>query len=209
MNEKPILFSGGMVRAILDGTKTMTRRVVKKPAWSPMSQEMFYAGIDLGVREKMKFTNCPYGKPGDGLWVRETWATGWNTMHTQPSKITPGTYVEYKAGPPTLFSSNFYKWRSPIYMPRWASRITLEVISVRVERVQDISEEDAIAEGCSGEPCDHPNPVMPGACEDCMNSGYQYPPGLEFLDLWDSINAKRGYPWESNPWVWAVDFKKV
>ena len=113
-------------------------------------------------------------------------------MHTKPSKIKAGTYVEYKAG--SERSLDFYKWRSPIFMPRWASRITLEIAHVRMERVQEIRVTDLVNEG---------------GWEDDRYLGSSNRLRYPFIDLWNSKNAKRGYPWDSNPWVWVVEFRKV
>lgn len=252
MSEKPILYSGEMVRAILDGRKTQTRRVIKNPPWLKMDDKSFYAGIALGVSEGMEFENCPYGRPGDRLWVREAWRPGaWR----DDGRIA----IDYKASPeltntpwvtiPDDFDGKTFddlwlewtdellnagsipddegyhhweagrsplRWRPSIFMPRWASRITLQVTAVRVERVQDISEEDAIAEGLDREWCSE---FVPETGMDV--SGFDYrdysdPSGItwtspleSFKTLWDSINAKRGYSWDSNPWVWVVEFEQV
>ena len=169
MNEKPILFSTPMVRAILDGRKTMTRRVVKcdsivdnKPYWN--------IG---GFREG----NFPY-QVGIWLWVRETW---------QGTKDC----ISYKASDPQqVVEFNYEPWRPSIFMPRWASRITLEITNVRVERLHEITEEDAEKEGVS--------------FTQYTNANARF----HFMELWDSINSKK-YPWESNPWVWVIEFKRL
>lgn len=184
VKERPILFSGPMVRAILEGRKTQTRRV-KKPQ-----------PIDLGVIHIVGQIKCPYGQPGDRLWVRETFCPDWCDE------------VIYRADDPTGRAardagySHEPKWKPSIFMPRWASRIDLEVVGIRAERLQEISEDDALAEGC--EPGG-------GACSGPMDPvEYDgYTASDEFAALWDSINAKRGHSWESNPWVWVVEFKRV
>lgn len=188
-NERPILFSGAMVRAILDGKKTQTRRVVKPqpPAdWVPSPWP--YDGAAWSDRR------CPYGAPGDRLWVRETWAPISPDEERRPirecrieyradtSAARPGGWDEDTDDPEAA------RWRPSIHMPRWASRLTLEVTGVRVERVQDISEDDARAEG-----------VYP----------YADNPRRFFQELWNSINGARGYGWNSNPWVWVVEFRRV
>lgn len=187
MNEKPILFSGPMVRAILDGRKTMTRRVVKLPP-DAVSVTVDPGGTIFGPGPYIKAGNpdgydyprihCPYD-PGDRLWVRETWCC-YTPMLRNPRYKADG---HNDAG---------WTWKPSIHMPRWASRITLEVTDVRVERVQEITDDDAKAEGC---------PTV---------GWYDGPrPKLWFSHLWDSINAARGYGWDVNPWVWVVSFRRV
>ena len=142
--------------------------------------------------------NCPYGQPGDRLWVRETWSIGVEWDETKPRSITRyspdsadamRSQILYRADRrPTLGNSlGAGKVRPSIHMPRWASRITLEIASVRVERVQDITKEDALAEGIEASRF-----TIAG-----------------FVMLWDKINAKRGFHAETNPWVWVVEFKVV
>lgn len=221
MKERPIIFSGPMVRAILDSRKTQTRRPIKPNryglvrvpatpgsiklhdrglAWNP------YAGSpDTPWIEGKDGVACPYGKVGDTLWVRETF-----TNRKVDGDYPEVVYRADNAARPCNATGNniasgsdvFYlasdwepeRWRPSIYMPRWASRITLEVTRVRVERVQAISCADAIAEG-----------IRPTA-NSLTIDGDTPDPRHEFADLWDSINAKRGYTWSSNPWVWVVDF---
>jgi hypothetical protein len=190
MKERPIIFSGPMVRAILDGRKTMTRRVVKP---QPKRQGPILAMDDL--------PRCPYGAPGDRLYVRETWRLSAHLDGCSPSKawnadskqgLVP-LAIQYRADSHVelgaygdKISWTWGRWRPSIHMPRWASRIQLEVTGVRVERVQDTSEADIIEEGCPR--------------EYLLGSNW-------FRPLWDSINAKRGYNWKSNPWVWCVNFE--
>lgn len=199
MKERPILFSGEMVRAILDGRKTQTRRVMKCPVschskilGQPMEHEPMVS--HKGDWHKPNEWS-PYGIPGDRLWVRETWQA-LNVHRDIPMKqVTPqppicclafkATEQDRKKERLPVYSG---KWRPSIFMPRWASRILLEITNVRVERVQEINEADALAEGVGFWGCDT----------------------IEvFQNLWDSINAKRGYSWESNPWVWVIEFKRV
>jgi hypothetical protein len=203
---KPILFSPPMVRAIQDGRKTQTRRVFKeaKPSWRLMTPEEWKAPTPnrpaIGGCPQAKdgypamfWTGttgmsypCPYGKPGDKLWVRESWAALKNWDMYKPREIVEGSEIYYQVDPPTHSAGKLGKWRSSRFMPRWASRITLEITDIRVERVQDISEADALAEGVTS----------------------QVKHSAAFADLWDSLNAKRGYGWEANPWVWVITFKK-
>jgi len=232
VKERPILFSSPMVRAILDGSKTQTRRVVKDATgafwdhagWRPVIVDgcVRWEDADTGRRlhDPMLAPRppCPFGVPGDRLWVRETWC---DTMHrdpgAEPERFIDGRVegVEYRASHSCLSfedgcpcnpdgNSKRSEWRPSIHMPRWASRITLEITDVRVERLQAISEEDARAEGVKRdtEPCDH----IRRACADieCMGPTFK----STFCELWDSLNAKRA-PWASNPWVWAISFKRV
>ena len=188
--ERPILFSAPMVRALLAGTKTQTRRVVKLRGAEVIDergwQTVFLRSPWPWSPEADAWVPCPYGAPGDRLWVRETWAAPHDRDHLRPREIPNGTRIHHRAsweGPSGLL------WRPSIHMPRWASRITLEVTGVRVERLQAISEEDAKAEGC---PFDEPPPGKPWAW---------------FRKLWMDINGAES--WASNPWVWVVEFKRV
>jgi hypothetical protein len=194
MKERPILFSGQMIRAILDGSKTMTRRVVKPQPVSGIS-------IDPIKREWVEgIPHCPYGYPGDRLWVRETWRVeGKHTDGYSPSCIGANRShfgrIDYEAS--IAWNKDMYgKLRPSIHMPRWASRITLEVTGVRVERLQDITEADAEAEGVA-------------FMRDIPDADETLTAKVLFEILWDSINAKRGYGWDVNPWVWVVEFRRV
>lgn len=193
-NEKPMLFSGPMVRAILDGRKTQTRRVVKLPLHCRNTGCELTPG-ELTEREISSMdTLCPYGGPKTRLWVRETWRVNggmeYEYQQSQPSVIYKST-VETQ-GP----SYGLYElWRPSIFMPRWASRITLEITAIRIERLQTISELDCLAEGVSI------GPVMPEQRRRFAVKAFQ--------DIWDSINAKRGFEWETNPLVWVITFKKL
>lgn len=195
MKERPILFSGAMVRAILEGRKTQTRRVIPNDWWrclDPDDEDDRAAAIP----------QCPYGVPGDRLWVRETW---WQIPEPTARQLRDGAdtwpKVAYAADESDVEREENrefgWKLRPSIFMPRQFSRLTLEITSVRVERVQDISEGDASAEG-----------VYVGAEEPRATSGY-YGPRNAYKHLWDSINAKRGHSWESNPWVWVLEFRRA
>lgn len=216
MKEKPVLFSGPMVRAILDGRKIQTRRVVKYEIRGPNPPGETFDWMDkhgewIAAHGTIKFSEtsaarlCPYGKPGDRLWVRETW---------RPTVIIGETYTayvtEYRADgewqeaefddwEEVFDDRRRDRWRPSIHMPRWASRITLEVIGVRVERVQEITNEDAKAEGVTDTP--YPMKTYKGWADGVYTA--------LFHDLWDSINAKRGYSWEANPWCWVVEFRRI
>ena len=202
MKERPILFNTDMVKAILDGTKTQTRRVIKLREF----QTTKTPGYDFCFRDKkarwqdykvakLITKKCPYGAVGDELWVRETWVVP-NSDGCTPRDITPTKNVLYKA------TDEYSWWRPSIHMPRWASRIQLKVKEIRVERLQDITKEDAIAEGFAGVECqcDEGQP-----CTDCYNTGFIEPPEVDFIYAWDSIYKKRG--WDVNPWVWVVKFE--
>ena len=214
--ERPILFSGEMVRAILEGRKTQTRRVVKlgDPDYSncryiPHNSEMVWR-FDYSLHgggTSWEDHNCPYGQPGDRLWVREAWAKSvrdpegpsWDddADHENFDILYRATDEGYEwtdaVGDPVSAP-----WKPSIHMPRWASRLTLEVTGVRVERLQEIKRRDAIAEGVDD--------------NDSINVGRKIANEkvrMRFAILWDSINSKRGYDWDSNPWVWVVEFKTV
>ena len=196
VRERPILFSAPMVKAILDGRKTQTRRVMKvqpdlttgewRMAWDTWQKYMGYPmGHDLPL--------SPWGTYGDRMWVRETWAVGRHHGATKPSELHDDVQVWYRAGGKTYPVPDDEwqrgKWRPSIYMPRWASRITLEMTkAIRVQRIQEITDDDILAEGghCTGA----------GAWE-------------WFIPLWDKLNAKRGYGWDANPFVWVVEFKRI
>jgi hypothetical protein len=184
IKERPILFSGPMVCAILAGMKTQTRRVVKfsnAGCWERGSLPDSWVDQSNPIGTYPTYVNCPYGQPGDRLWVRETFLLR-----------ESGKHAVYKAGMDSVeaagFGAMYGGWKPSIFMPRWASRLSLKVTGVRVERVQDISEADAIAEG------------------RCLVLGDER--GY-FPETWDTINAKRGFGWDANPWVWVIEFKRV
>lgn len=183
MKMKPIIFSGPMVRAILDGNKTQTRRVVRDAHFcdDPFVVEGLYASDGCGT-----LVNARYN-PGDILWVKETWQPHPEAGLSYPEGKIPWDAICYAAD----FSAEEYQdskpWKPSIYMPRDAARIFLKVTSVRVERLQDISEEDAKAEGVT------------------LKFGHTYREAFE--ELWESINGKK-HPWKSNPWVWVYEFER-
>lgn len=210
MTERPILFSAPMVRALLAGTKTQTRRVVKPPegyvgpdamrSWGcnwDTQQEcpvwMVHLRADIAA-PKHRWIRCPYGKPSDRLWVREAWRTVVEADKTPPRDMDPAYRLWFEADAP--HQEGFGKYRPPMFMPRWASRITLEVTGVRVERLQDISKADALAEGANVHPDHHNKP-----------RSSIYSPVQAYRDLWESINGPGS--WDANPWVWVVEFRRV
>lgn len=203
MSERPILFSGEMVRAILEGRKTMTRRVMNlQPSedWQPYSYNevhkmrdgefvMRHGGpVEIGWgpsnEDGSEAYKCPYGQPGDQLWCKEAWRTWIGHDSLKPSEIGSYGPVRYESDGRWEGGANDPgRYRSSRFMPRWASRILLEVVSVRVERLQDISVHDAIAEG-----------LYYGRRED-------------FESLWESIHGPGS--WDRNDWVWVIEFKVV
>ncbi len=228
MAEHPILFSGEMVRAILDRRKTQTRRVITKvigidrtaPIQEALSQKK------LSPFYLLRF--CPYGELGDRLWVRETFqiVQPWGSVdgewigddimeidgrlgHDKPESFPNWWQAVYAAD-----GDYGVWWRPSIFMPRWASRITLEITKVRAEQIKDISRDDSFAEGIA--------PINPYEIEPALPPGFPaaFPdysdphnfftadPIASYRSLWDKLNAKRGYPWKRNPWVWVLEFKR-
>lgn len=227
MTERPILFSGPMVRAILAGTKTQTRRLVRfkygegvdgvSGAKNPPPRLFVSRGDQpTGMRQ----IECPYGGPGDRLWVRETWALvrggGYNSFvgdyedldfhETKiPADSKPRGYsTVWRAddGWDDYSREDGAFWRPSIHMPRWASRLSLEVVSVRVERSQEISEADAKAEGVT------PLDSAPPGFLDYNHLDPDHTHRGAFAQLWDVINGERA-AWKSNPWVWRVEFHRA
>lgn len=216
--ERPILFSGAMVRALLAGTKTQTRRVVKP---QPPADKQRVAWYEPGVMgwappeipsQHWHKVRCPYGQPGDRLWVRETFIQGF------PVDPLTDSLQQWDADGNELPKKTWYRadnsdigwtdddgwqvnvpWKPSIHMPRAASRIALEITSVRVERLQDISDADCVAEGC-------------GALASAIGCPMTSAPGetiprAMYRALWESINGSGS--WDANPWVWAVEFRKI
>jgi hypothetical protein len=210
MKERPILFSAPMVRALLDGSKTQTRRELKYP-WDVFNHKPIYrCGPDGG--EFRPNAAVPYGQPGDRLWVRETLACtdhhgvwydadtdGFNNRITDERSY--GLAERY--GHP-YFATEVRRIPS-IHMPRWASRILLEVVNVRVERLQDISEKDAQAEGIKAD--EVRQITLFGATADERAAIYRRAAVRPYQELWESINGAGS--WDANPWVWVVEFKRV
>lgn len=195
MTSRPILFNAPMVRALLDGTKTQTRRVCKP---QPIADQQFVGGYyipeckrtggaKISVKAPYVGNACPHGQVGDQLWVRETFLD------------LRGGGIDHDDADPYRYRATLgkdltklldLKWKPSIFMPRAASRITLEITGVRVERLQDISRGDCIAEGC-------PFP----------NIAKETDPKQWYRDLWESLNGAGS--WDLNPWVWVIEFKKV
>ncbi|WP_411387604.1 hypothetical protein [Pseudomonas aeruginosa] len=203
--ERPILFSGPMVRAILEGRKTVTRRVVKpQPDFLGSMVDPYtpFKTLDAGLHARI---TCPHGQPGDRLWVREAWAADAQVDAIAPRDLSQGEPIWYPADFSvrqtgcSMISKG--RGRPSIHMPRWASRVLLEITAVRVERLQDISEEQALAEGVHGEPCDHARQ----ACSEIGCWGDTAKGAFGFL--WEQLNGAGA--WQANPWVWVVEFKRV
>lgn len=201
VKERPILFSGPMVRAILDGRKTQTRRVVKlKDSWDVGPN---YAGECWPVRKRgnrLVRMPCPYGAVGDRLWVRETWSP---CSTFDPSEETGAIY---RAEPWRNGVEPSIKWTPSIHMPRWASRITLEITGVRVERLHDISNSDIVAEGFEATGAAQRMPdgsyAVAGRFEGTVSTLRQL-----FSMKWTEINGAGS--WAANPWVWVIEFKRL
>lgn len=220
--ERPILFNAAMVRAILGGRKTQTRRVINLKTgdtfdehalsaaiqeWRPMYDEV----AQKVVGKTAALIRCPYGQPGDRLWVRETFQgplIDQEEMERDPtwlkdmSRYENPQHCAYRASGDSCeffdaaIEETVQRWKPSIHMPRWASRITLEIVSVRVERLHDISEADAKAEGVIGK-------------KEATDAGLEWfdKPRRAFRFLWQSINGAES--WDANPWVWVVEFKRL
>lgn len=187
MKERPILFSAPMVRAMLDGRKTQTRRIANE-----FDHE--HGKMDALLKRYPDQQGCPHGCLGDFLWVREAWRASSAHDDISPRDIPRCDAIEYAASPERVLTG---KTRPGIYMPRWASRITLEITGVRVERVQEIDIADASAEGVT----DTGSLILDKAGNE------QGGPIAEYAVLWESINGPGS--WEQNPWVWVIEFKLV
>lgn len=205
---KPILFNTEMVRAILDGRKTCTRRLVRflpgeNPQWTGYIRDglMLYNG-----RNEPCIIKAPY-QPGDTLYVRETWC---GLPVNEAGHMRGHTIYYYKADGELRPKGWRGTWHPSIHMPKEASRIWLKVTDVRVERLQSITVEGAIREGAEGEKCHHTNAGAFG-CTDCMNTGWIEPPQVEFMQIWNSTIKKSDidrYGWDTNPYVWVIEFER-
>lgn len=233
MKERQILFSAPMVRAILDGSKTQTRRVVKNLHTD--CNESFIRKDDglFGWRDQsgrfMQAFPCPYGQPGDRLWVRETWKyTDWTGCgepfieFSADNDVTrPKVSEDWSDRIVDIWEilsrdENFNidncardrKWRPSIHMPRWASRLLLEIVSVRVERLQDISEADSITEGIKRSQRAISSTDVAPCFWDYLRNEPQYRNARDsYASLWESINGPGS--WSANPWVWCIEFRRV
>lgn len=202
MADRPIIFSAQMVRAILDGRKTQTRRALNQQPPAGTQFVMFDRGRSMWMASDQFghgfLLKVPYAA-GDTLWVRETWVRAWEMDEDGKPATAEQTFYRADGEPFSHWDNgdgttrDTVPWRPSIHMPRWASRIALRVADVRVQRLQDISEEDARAEGVSPH-------------SDRRNSE---PHVASYADLWNSLNSKRGLGWETNPWVAAISFERV
>lgn len=202
MKERPILFSGAMVRALLAGTKTQTRRVVKpQPTMVTDRRIEPWSGEPSTLMQLLEQSGkrCPYGQPGDRLWVRESFAHHIHAMGSDRDEDGPFVYAA--TDHPHLRIDD--RWTPSIHMPRWASRITLEITGVRVERLQGISMEDAKAEGAWG-----PDESIVGKVAEHFGIDVlAVNPIKAYHMLWEQINGPGS--WAANPWVWVVEFKRL
>lgn len=227
MTERPILFSDAMVRAILADTKTQTRRVLTpqpiEDSGEPISVGRYHPtvvrrGLEepgaerFGASTSEQSWPCPYGEPGDQLWVREAWRACVEEpeidLRADGRSLRRSMHGDDDWWARWRKRSAGGRWQPSIYMPRWASRLTLEVTSVRVERVQSISEDDARAEGVT--PFEHigADQTLPGGPVGVSQASH--PHVVAFASLWDSINGERaGCAWRDDPWVWVVGFRRV
>ena len=218
MNEHPIIFSTPMVQAILSGIKTQTRRIINPQPpeiWDRCERIFNPDGSILGwvffnskdpdfhgnLKRKREF---PYGRIGDYLWVRETWNNDWCDHAIYKANGGSAREAGYEHEP---------RWKPSIHMPKKLSRITLEITDIRVERVQEISEEEAKDEGLITSlflPKElHSNGMSRYITKEDSSKHVLQPYQNEFSFLWDKINAKRGYGWDKNPWVFVIEFKRT
>lgn len=204
MKARPIPFSAPMVRALLAGSKTQTRRAVKFKPWHQIEERddgSPWPWMWDGERDADHWLPCPYGAAGDRLWVRESFRLCAEADATPPRDTDAAYRVWYEADAP--HQPGFGKLRPGMFMPRWASRLVLTLESVRVERLNDISEADALAEGVTPK-------WEPGCSGRLMEafSGFSFRPGASaYADLWEQINGPGS--WSANPWVWVVSFRRL
>lgn len=203
---RPIIFSPASVHAIIEGRKTETRRVIgeRERVGYPMNEIASATGARFGTTGGLTFLwRCPYGAPGSLLWVREPYASD--------SAEFDAPRAEWEGPPPCepyyrdpVHENTGLRWRNPMFMPRWASRLTLRINEIYAERLHEITEDGARAEGAPLMRCIRGSWGGWGSGEPPPLSGYNHRDGYRYG--WDRLNAKRGYPWESNPWVWVVRF---
>ncbi len=225
MTERGMIFNAEMVRAILDGRKTQTRRVMKPQPADDIARGVFPNPDTFGWKSSLKHKHgsitahfCPFGKPGDRIWVRETWAeagAGAPNLKLYRANYPAHVPSRYENVPP----AEEIRWTPSIHMPRWASRILLEITDVRVERLNSISDADCIAEGIIPVPKDRDDDHqfwrdyhLSGDGTFCVHS-----PRESFESLWKSVRGKSFEQeedtgpgsWQANPWVWVIEFKRI
>ncbi len=214
----PILFNTEMVWAILDGRKTVTRRVIKHNVDAVLNSPYHKGHPETPDKTIIEKLCMPPYQPGYVLYVRETWSYGQDdTCIGASDGECPNKSCEEADGP--CFKYRYFykaneslpvgeKWHQSIHMPKEAARIWLKVTDVRVERLKDITDESAIKEGFEGVPC---TCCQGYPCTDCMNTGWIEPPGVGFMYTWDSTIKKSDlgrYGWDANPWVWVIEFER-
>lgn len=217
--ERPILMSAPMVIATLDDRKSQTRRIVSWPIMSKSdgAKKRIFLKEDIDLvntllkekhRDPIRVPSCKYGRIGERLWVRETWEhRSYGAIDDVELRYVADEHTEYRrvADIDRKYRTASFNKRVSIFMPRWASRITLEITDVRVERLQDISEDDAIAEGIEA----HEIQVAPGnfTYRNYSNDEWCVSPILSYKTLWEKINGAGS--WDINPFVWAISFRKI
>lgn len=223
VKERPILMSAPMVLALLDGSKTQTRRAIKPQPVRQLTPVVHLQrrGLNTWSDDGSWSINCPYGVPGDRLWVRETWCVGEDKHNFYLEFRADSDGVMHQRGRDKLtadenatldrWANKVDAWNPSIFMPRWASRITLEITGVRVERLQDMegaheTESDALKEGV--------NRIHHGdgdyyysAFRDEPHGDNWTDPSSAFRELWESINGPGS--WERNDWVWVIEFRRI
>lgn len=201
VRERPIIFSVRMVCAILEGRKTQTRRALnpQPPEGAKVWHNLDTRGFDVGRCSPWYSIWCPYGQVGDRLWVKEPWYPAFRRTPTNNGCIYKADYG-HRIDLVSDWSPNGHGrgWKNSMFMPRSASRLTLEITNIRVQRLQEISEEDAATEGTSS------GPGLPAGGSVGLATARYW-----FHDLWDSLNAKRGFDWRKNPWVWVIEFHRI
>ena len=221
MKERPILFSGPMVRAILEGRKTQTRRILHLPDSAKVNrQKGTYSFYECGFSAKDEpLPKCPYGVPGDHLWVRETFQPLWVVCDVSDSddrdyKTGAGYCVNYPATDGIVEWEDYYEGgvsaacKPSIHMPRWASRITLEITDVYVDKLQNINGYQAFAEGVDYERIDRKSGQVIESLPECGRP-MQKMLRQSFAKLWNELYSERGFGWDHNPYVWVIEFKRV
>ena len=200
MKERPIIFSGPMVRAIQAGQKTQTRRIVKpQPLTGYVCSQVLTRDVIApsgyawsSDEHGDTYLKYPHGGPGDHLWVREAWRVHKNYDGLSPLSLKPYETVRHEADGASALAHGWGRLRPSIHMPRLFSRITLEVTGVRCERVQDITGPDLVAEGFG----------VNGQAEP-------FDSDARFINLWNAMHAKRGHGWDANPFVWVYEFRRA